>query len=168
MDTKELFLGLLDREHAVSRRLLERVPTGREDWKPHPKSMAFGYLATLVAAIPDWIAMQVERDALDLAPVDGPKYTPPSWSTTEELVAALDRTTAHARSALESISEAHLGAPWKLQVAGRTVAESPRRAAIADTFCHLAHHRGQLSVYLRLLDVPLPSIYGPSADERSF
>ena len=168
MDTGTLFVELLDREHAISRRLLERTPAGRHGWKPHDKSMELGYLAGLVASIPDWIAMQVERDALDLAPVDGPKFTMPRWSTAAELVELLDQATGRARRALAGTSESHFAAPWKLQVAGRTVAESPRHAAIADTFCHLAHHRGQLSVYLRLLEVPLPSIYGPSADERSF
>jgi uncharacterized damage-inducible protein DinB len=168
MEAKTLLSGQLEREHTVSRRILERVPEGHHDWKPHEKSMAFGYLAALVAVMPDWMAMQIGQDALDLAPPDGPKYTLPTWKTTAELLRLLDESTARARRALAGTSDAHLATHWRLQVGGRTVVESPRHAAIADTLCHAAHHRGQLSVYLRLLGVPLPSIYGPSADDRSF
>lgn len=168
MEAKALFSAQLERELTVSRRVLERVPEGHHDWKPHEKSMAFGYLAALVAAIPDWIAMQVTRDALDLAPPDGKPYTLPAWATNAELLALLESATARAREALARTTEAHLATTWRLQVAGRTVGEAPRHVMIADTFCHAAHHRGQLSVYLRLLGVPLPSMYGPSADDRSF
>jgi uncharacterized damage-inducible protein DinB len=168
MESKALLSELLERELAISRRLLARVPEGRSDWKPHDKSMALGYLATLVAVIPDWMAMQIERDELDLAPIGGKAYTLPTWQTGDDLARIAEESTARARAALAATTEAHLATSWRLQVSGQTVAESSRHSAIADTLCHAAHHRGQLSVYLRLLDVPLPSIYGPSADDRSF
>jgi uncharacterized damage-inducible protein DinB len=130
--------------------------------------MPLGYLATLVATMPTWLAMQVSQDELDLAPPGGEPYRPPAWTRVGELLAAHDDAERQAREALEGTSDEHLGTSWRLLVAGRVVAEDPRHTVLGDTFTHLAHHRGQLSVYLRLLDVPLPSIYGPSADDRSF
>jgi uncharacterized damage-inducible protein DinB len=168
MKLTEFFAGQLEREAVISRRALERVPEGRDDWKPHEKSMPFGYLATLVASMPSWLAMTVAREELDLDPPAGQGFRPPSWKTTAELVQAHDRAVAEAREALRGTNEEHLGKPWRLLVAGRVVAEDPRHVVLADTFAHLAHHRGQLTVYLRLLGVPVPSIYGPSADDRTF
>jgi uncharacterized damage-inducible protein DinB len=169
MKLTELFLAQLDRETAISRRALERVPAGRPDWKPHEKSMPLGYLATLVAIIPSWIAMAIERDELDLnPPAGGQAYRPGPWQTNQELLQMLDDSAAKARHALEHADEDHLKTPWRLLAAGQVVAENPRHVVISDTFAHTAHHRGQLTVYLRLNDVPVPSIYGPTADDRSF
>ena len=168
MKLSELFSAQLEREAAVSRRVLGRVPEGRQDWKPHEKSMPLGYLATLVAAMPSWIAMSVTRDELDLNPPAGAGYKPPSWTTIPELLAAHERCLAEAAKALEDASDAKLGEPWRLLVAGRVVSEDPRHVVIADTFTHLAHHRGQLTVYLRLNGVAVPSVYGPSADDKTF
>ena len=168
MKLTDLFLAQLEREAKGCRRALERVPVDRPEWKPHEKSMPLGYLATLVATMPSWVAMAISRDELDLAPASGPRYEPPKWETTPQLLAVLDQTVGEAREALRGASDEHLDTPWKLLVTGRVVMEMPRHAVIADTFCHLAHHRGQLTVYLRLNDVAVPSIYGPSADERSF
>lgn len=168
MNMTDLFLAQLDREAAVSRRALERVPEGRPDWKPHEKSMALGYLATLVATMPTWIAMSITQDALDLNPPSGPKYQAPSWATVADLARIHENAVGQGRQALQNTSEAHLMTTWKLLVAGKVVSENPRHVVIEDTFNHLAHHRGQLSVYLRLNGAAVPSLYGPSADERSF
>ena len=168
MKMTDLFLEQLEREIVGSRKALERVPVGRPDWKPHEKSMPLGYLANLVATMPSWIAMAVTQDELDLNPPGGGGYVPPTWSTTEELLRNHDEAVEKGRQALRGTSDEHLMTPWKLLVAGRVVAEDPRYAVVRDTFTHLAHHRGQLTVYLRLNDVPVPSIYGPSADEKTF
>jgi hypothetical protein len=165
----ELFAGLVEREAAVSRRILERVPEGRAEWKPHDKSMPMGYLATLVATMPGWVAMMVRQDSLDLNPPGGGGgYKPPAANTVPERLAAHEEAVQSALAALRGTSDAHLATPWRLLVAGQVVAEGPRHAMIGDTLTHLAHHRGQLSVYLRLNDALVPSMYGPSADDRRF
>ena len=168
MKITDLFSAQLEREAAVSRRALERVPEGKPDWRPHERSMALGYLATLVATMPSWVAMAITQDELDLQPRGGPGYQPPSWSTIRELLQAHDEAVAKGRDALRSESDPHLMTPWRLLVGGQVVLENPRHVVIADTFTHLAHHRGQLTVYLRLNGVAVPSIYGPSADDRRF
>ena len=168
MNLTDLLLPFFDREITISARVLARVPAGHPDWKPHEKSMALGYLATLVATMPTWIAMAVRQDELDLNPPSGQKYDPGTWSTTEELLALHEKSLRSGREALRDTNEAHLLTSWRLLVAGNVVQQSPRHEVITDTLTHLAHHRGQLSVYLRLLGAPVPSIYGPSADEKKF
>jgi uncharacterized damage-inducible protein DinB len=168
MKLPDFFSAQMDREVSISRRALERVPEGRPDWKPHEKSMPLGYLATLVATMPSWVAMAIAQDELDLSPPGGSPYKPPEWQTMQDLLGLLEDSAAKARGALAGTDEAHLATPWRLLVAGRVVSASPRHEVIADTLCHTAHHRGQLTVYLRLLSVPVPSVYGPSADERTF
>jgi len=168
MKMNEIFLQQLEREIVGSAKALERVPVDRGDWKPHPKSMPMGYLITLVATMPSWIAMAIDQGSLDLNPPGGGGYKAPTWSTTAELLAIHDDCVAKARKALAGTTDEHLVTSWKLMVAGNVVMESPRYAVVGDTFTHLAHHRGQLTVYLRLNDVPVPSIYGPSADDKVF
>lgn len=168
MQLTELFTTQLEREADRCRRAVERVPEGRNDWKPHEKSMQLGYLATLVATMPSWIAMAIEQDELDLNPPGGSEYKPLEWTEKEELIEALDEAVAKARTALAGTTDEHLLTSWRLLVAEQVVLEDPRYLVIAETFTHLAHHRGQLTVYLRLNDVPVPAIYGPSADEQSF
>jgi uncharacterized damage-inducible protein DinB len=168
MKLTELYLSQLQREMPLSRRVLERVPEGRPDWKPHEKSMPMGSLAALVATMPGWIAMAVRQDSLDLAPKDGGGYRRPEWKTVKDLVGLLDQAMSQAREALAGTTDDHLATSWRLMAAGRTVDESPRHQVVADTFSHIAHHRGQLTVYLRLNGVPVPSVYGPTADERGF
>jgi uncharacterized damage-inducible protein DinB len=160
MNLNELLLAQLERETAATRKTIERVPEGKDDWKPHPKSMQLGYLSSLVAGMFGWIAMMIDKDFLDLAGGGGP-----SASTTAERLALFDKSVAAARQALSGTTEEHLLQPWQLRVNGNVVDEKPRHIMIADTFSHLAHHRGQLTVYLRLNDQPIPSIYGPTADE---
>jgi uncharacterized damage-inducible protein DinB len=169
MKMTELFLAELDREAVPTRRVLERVPQGRNDWKPHEKSMALGYLATLVARLPTWATMTIKQDELDLNPRGGSAYSPPVLHSPAELVQAFDAGVAEARDALASTTDDYLMTPWRLLVGGKVVMEQPRHIVLRDSvFNHLAHHRGQLTVYLRLNEVPVPSIYGPTADERPF
>ena len=165
MNLTDLFLAELDREAAATSRVLERVPEGRPDWKPHPRSMTLGRLAALVAGMPGWIAMMIQTDEFDFAP---PGVTPdhPELGSVKELVALLDSSTAKAREALLNTDDDHLLTNWKLKAQGRVVTEVPRYLNIRDgVFNHLAHHRGQLTVYLRLTESRVPAIYGPSADE---
>jgi uncharacterized damage-inducible protein DinB len=167
MKLTELYLGELEREAPASRRILERVPEGRYDWKPHEKSMPMGYLATLVATMPSWIDMMVNQDQLDFAPKGPSAYKPPELRTSRELVEAFDAALAKGRAALKGTTDEHLMTTWKLLAGGRVVQEQPRYMAIGDgVLNHWAHHRGQLTVYLRLNDAPVPSIYGPTADEK--
>jgi uncharacterized damage-inducible protein DinB len=164
MTLKDGLLQLFDREIANSKKVLANVPTGKNDWKPHEKSMAFGYLAQLVAMMPVWVAMVCDQDELDLA-AGNLKQEP--WKTPEDLLAQHDRFAAQGRASLAAISEQKLyTTKWALKMKGQTMANDPRHQVIADTFTHLAHHRGQLTVYLRLLDAKVASTYGPSADDN--
>jgi uncharacterized damage-inducible protein DinB len=168
MTMTEWFLAELDSEAAKSRRVLEQVPAGKRTWKPHDRSMEFGYLSELVANIPSWVGMAITLNELDIAPKDGPQHKPAPLNTSAELVAALEKTVAQAREALQKTTDAHLATPWRLLAAGQLALEQPRHDVIRDTFLHSAHHRGQLMVYLRLLGAKVPSVYGPTADDRSF
>ena len=168
MKLTELFLSELDREAARSRRALAEMPEGKADWKPHEKSMAFGYLAELVATMPSWIALGINRDELDLNPPGGSNIKRTPMHTSADYQAGLDKAVADARAALQGTNEEHLAKPWRLLVAGKVVSETPRHEMIRDAINHLAHHRGQMTVYLRLLGAKVPAIYGPSADDRSF
>jgi uncharacterized damage-inducible protein DinB len=168
MKLTEMLLAGLDRETPRSRRALEEVPAGKHDWKPHDKSMAFGYLAQLVATMPGWMAMGVTRSELDVAPASGSAMPQEKLETSEALVNALDKSAAEARAALQGTTDEFLMTPWKLLARGQVVQETPRWVMIQDTLNHWAHHRGQMTVYLRLLGARVPSIYGPSADDKQF
>jgi uncharacterized damage-inducible protein DinB len=168
MKNTEWFLAELESEAAKSRRVLEQVPSGKRDWKPHERSMELGYLSDLIATIPSWIGMAITMDELDVAPKDGSSYRPAPLNTSAELVAALDKTVAQAREALQKTTDAHLATTWRLLAGGQLALEQPRHDVIRDTFLHAAHHRGQMTVYLRLLGAKVPSVYGPTADDRSF
>lgn len=156
--------GLLpefDQEMATTRRLLERVPDDKAEWKPHPKSFALGHLAQLVASMPGWIGNALRHTELDLARAPG--Y---SFETTATLLDLFDRNVRDAREAITASQDADYAVPWSLKHGSRVLMTMPRGAVVRQTISHLSHHRGQLTVYLRLLDVPIPSIYGPTADER--
>ena len=168
MTLTEMFLAQLESEAAKTRRVLEQVPTGKRDWKPHDRSMPFGYLSDLIANIPSWVGMAITMNELDIAPKDGSQYRPTPLNTSAELVAALDKAVAQAREALQKTTDAHLQTPWRLLEGGRVALEQARHDVIRDTFLHSAHHRGQMTVYLRLLGSKVPSVYGPTADDRSF
>ena len=168
MKLAELFVSELDKEAQRSRRALEQMPEGKHDWKPHDRSMIFGYLSQLVAIMPMWITMQIKQDELDLKPASGSGFKMPSMNTRDDYLKAHDKAVSDARDAFKSTTEEHLMKPWRLLVAGNVVAEGPRHEMIRDTFAHLAHHRGQMTVYLRLLGAKVPALYGPSADDQSF
>jgi uncharacterized damage-inducible protein DinB len=168
MNFIDLYLAELDREVGRSRRALENVPDGRIDWKPHDRSMAFGYLAGMVATIPMWMAMIVRQDQLDIAPKDGGKRDWPSPKTSAEYIAALEESAADARAALRATTEEHLQTHWQLLAGGKVVADTPRHEMLRDTINHWAHHRGQMTVYLRLMGAQVPALYGPSADDTRF
>jgi uncharacterized damage-inducible protein DinB len=164
----EMFQSQLDAEAKRTRAALEKVPEGRDDWAPHPKSMPLGRLAMLVARMPSWFPLIIQREDLDLNPAGGSNIDQRPLRTAAELVKAHDEGIGQARDALRGLTEERLMKPWKLLVAGKVVSEEPRHAVIRDTFTHLAHHRGQLTVYLRLNDAKVPAIYGPSADDQRF
>ena len=150
-----------DAEMVATRRLLERVPSERGPWKPHEKSFPLGHLAQLVAWMPGWIARTLREPHIDLA--SGGSY---SFEPTEKLLATFDANVAEARAALREVTGPALGEPWSLKMGERVLMTSPRGETVRQHLNHLIHHRGQLTVYLRLIDVPLPPIYGPTADER--
>ncbi len=167
MTLTERYLAELDREAARTRRVLEQVPTGRDDWKPHPRSMALGRLAGLVASMPSWVTLILDQDELDLTPPPGQgQYHAPK---TEELVSVLNGHVAKARDSLKNTSDEYITTTrWRLKAQGHVVMNELRDIVLRDTINHLAHHRGQLTVYLRLLDRMVPAVYGPSADDQSF
>jgi uncharacterized damage-inducible protein DinB len=167
MTLTQLFLEELDREAPRTRKALERVPKGRDDWKPHDKSMPLGRLAGLVASMPSWINLIIDQDELDLTPPPGQgQYRQPS---TAELVETHDTFVAKAREALTKTTDDYLMTTnWRLRAGGHVVLDQPRYVVLRDTMNHLAHHRGQLTVYLRLCGQPVPAIYGPSADDQTF
>ena len=169
MKLTEFLLAELDREVERSRRALEQAPEGKYDWKPHEKSIIFGYLANMVATMPMWIIMQINQNELDVAPAPGEsKMENKRLDTSAELIEALDQAAAGARSAFEQTSDEHLKTSWRLLAKGKVVLEAPRYEMIQDTINHWAHHRGQMTVYLRLMGAKVPAIYGPSADDNSF
>ena len=168
MKLTEFFLAELDSEVERSRRALEQVPEGKHDWKPHEKSMIFGYLANMVATMPMWLAMQIKQDELDVAPADGSKMKQEPMDTSEAFLKALDKAATDARAALEQTTEEHLMTSWRLLARGKVVAEASRYVMMQDTINHWAHHRGQMTVYLRLMGAKVPALYGPSADDNRF
>ncbi len=167
MKLTELFLAELDREAVRTRRALEQVPLGRDDWKPHPKSMPLQYLGTLVAAMPSWVTLIVTQDELNLTPPEGEgQYQQPE---TGKLVDTLDSHVAKARESLRRTNDEFLlTTNWRLLAGGAVAMDAPRHIVLRDTLNHLAHHRGQLTVYLRMTDRTVPAIYGPSADDQRF
>jgi uncharacterized damage-inducible protein DinB len=165
MDLKKFFLEQLELEAASSRKAIERMPEGQNSWKPHERSMEFGYLASLVAGMPGWIAMMIENDETDLN-AEGVSFRTRAVGTRAELLAMLDEGLARSRKALENTTEEHLMNPWRLKMDDQVLTEGPRYSQIRDgALSHLAHHRGQFTVYLRLNEARVPALYGPSADE---
>lgn len=167
MKISESLLPEFDQEMANTRKVLMRVPPAKFSWKPHPKSYEMGALAAHIANMADWGGLTLQTDSFDYAPPGAPPYQAPKFSSTEELLAAFDKSVANARSALAAADDSQMLAPWNLMAGGKTIMTMPRVAVIRSfVMNHTIHHRAQLGVYLRLNDIPVPALYGPSADEQ--
>lgn len=167
MTLKDFYLAQLEREATSTRKAVERAPEGQNGFRPHERSMELGYLAALVAGMLGWIEFMIDRDELDRDKAESEGFRTRPLATREQLLASIDDAEAKARSALEGTTDEHLLTPWAFKMGGRAVSQNPRWIMIADAvFSHLAHHRGQLTVYLRLVESKVPALYGPSADER--
>jgi uncharacterized damage-inducible protein DinB len=163
MTLGEQYLKELEMEAAASRNCVERIPAELFGWKPHEKSMEMGYLALLVAEIPKWISAMVETGDINFA----------TWKhiqakTGADLAAHFDENMIGARKALGAVQDETLALPFNLKAGEQVLMTSPRSESVVSTINHLVHHRGQLTVYMRLNNIAVPSIYGPSADEKSF
>lgn len=166
MKLTELLMADMERDAEATRKVLQRVPQGHEQWKPHEKSMELEYLVFMVATMVEWVDYIVNRDELDIAPQGGGPRKLPELKGSEQLLQAHAAALQKAIAALRQTGDEHLMTNWKLLARGKVMMEGPRHVMIRDTvFNHLAHHRGQLTVYLRLLSASVPAIYGPSADE---
>jgi uncharacterized damage-inducible protein DinB len=164
MSIAESLLPEFDREMGLTRRLLERVPDGQFTWKPHEKSMSLGRLAEHLAELPGWAKVAVVDHGIDMSIGRPPGYTPPATRTA--VLAMFDKNVAEARGVITGRSDAELMAPWTLKAQGKEVFTMPKAIVLRGfVMNHIIHHRGQMSVYLRLQNVSVPSIYGPSADE---
>ena len=157
------FLKELEAETTASRKCLERIPESLFDWKPHEKSATMGYVALLVAEIPKWITYMLEKSEIDFATFE--HFQP---KNTSDLVNHFDENIKGAKRALQNISDSELEEPFALKNSGQILFSSPKKENVGSTINHLVHHRGQLTVYMRLNNIPVPSIYGPSADDRSY
>lgn len=158
-----------DQEMANTRRTLERLPSDKFGWKPHGKSFAMGPLAVHIAMIPGWGATTLQTESLDINPPGQPPWTPPTAANREEVLAMFDKSVAEARTALAGATDAQFMMPWTLLNGGKEVFSMPKAAVMRGMIMnHLIHHRAQLTVYYRLNDIPVPALYGPSADEGQF
>ncbi|MGB8510241.1 MAG: DinB family protein [Pyrinomonadaceae bacterium] len=166
MTIGETLLPEFEQEMAGTRKTLERVPWDKSDWKPHEKSSAMGSLATHLVNLPSWVPLTLSTDSFDVAPPDAPPFQTPQVGSSVEALKLFDENVAAARAAIVGASDEQLMQPWTLLSGGKTVMTMPRAAVLRGfVMNHNIHHRAQLGVYLRLNDVPVPSIYGPSADE---
>jgi uncharacterized damage-inducible protein DinB len=168
MELSKALLPEFDHEMANTRKTLERVPDDKFDWKPHDKSSQMGSLATHLANLPSWGSRAIGSDSFDLAP-GGQPLTAQSLSSRADVLATFDENVTATRSAISGASDRDLLEPWSLMSNGKTIMTLPKIAVLRSFLMnHMIHHRAQLGVYLRLNDIPVPSIYGPSADESAF
>ena len=169
MPINQALLGEFDHEMANTRKTLERVPDAKLAWKPHPKSGTMAWLAAHVAGLPSWITITFDQDSLDIEPGGVTPTPPPPPKSAREILEMFDKNMAAGRKALAAVSDEHLMKPWTLLKNGKAVLTLPRIAVLRGfIFNHIIHHRAQLCVYLRMNDVPVPALYGPSADEATF
>lgn len=165
MSTIQEFLKEMDQEAVTTRKMLERIPTDKFDWKPHTKSMSIRELAAHIAELPSWVSLVLNTTELDFATSP---YTPPGVNNTEQLLEFYDKNLADGRKHLAGAAEQDLLPEWILRDGDNIYSRSTRSEFIRVTYCQIVHHRAQLGVYLRLLDIPIPGSYGPSADEMGF
>ncbi len=167
MKISDSLLPEFDQEMANTRKVLERVPEGKGDWKPHAKSSTLAALTAHIANMPDWAGLTLQTDSFDYAPPGAPPYVTPTFASKKDLLAAFDKSVTQARSALAAADDSAMLSPWTLMAGGKTIMTMPK-VAVIRTFVmnHTIHHRAQLGVYLRLNDVPVPGVYGPTADEQ--
>ncbi len=165
MPINEAFIAELEMESKATNKILERIPIEKPDWKPHAKSTPIGRLSTHVAELPGWTTMTLTTSELDFTKMD---YKPSSAKTTSELLEIFEKNSAKAKDSLKNAKDADFAEPWTLRNGEQVFFTLPKIQVIRMSFNHLYHHRAQLTVYLRLLDVPLPGIYGPTADEPVF
>ena len=167
MALNEALLLDFDVEMANTRRTLERVPVEKSEWRPHEKSMPLGRLARHVAELPGWISMTIGTESLDIAPPEAPPYQPPPPARSrEELLGLFEKSVTDARGALAGASDDRLRETWSLLFGGKVIFTLPRLSVVrVSALNHMIHHRAQLGVYLRLNGIPVPALYGPSADE---
>lgn len=163
MTLADQFVAEFDREMPTTRKVIERVPSEKGQWKPHAKSFALGHLTQLVAGMPGWLTRIARGEDINLA--GGPGYT---FEKTETLLEQFDKHVREARAALAAFKDSDYSLPWSLKMGDQVVFTDERGMVLRQTINHLCHHRGQLTVYLRLIDVPVPSVYGPTADEKMF
>lgn len=169
MKFSQMMMPEFDQEMANTRKTLERVPDDKLAWKPHEKSFSLGGLATHLANLPSWTTNTFEMDELDIAPPGAPPFRLEEAKSRSELLEAFDKNVSAARAALDAASDDAWMGSWSLLKGGNKIMTLPRAAVMRGfVMSHMIHHRAQLGVYLRLLDVPVPSIYGPSADEGAF
>ena len=166
MSSAQSLLAEFEQEAATTRRFLERLPQDKLDWRPHAKSMSMGGLATHLANLPTWATRAINMDSFDMAPQGGPPLRQPQAASRSEILDTFDKNVAQARAAIAGASDEELMGKWSLLSGGETVMTLPRVAVLRSFIMnHSIHHRGQLTVYLRLNDLPVPGLYGPSADE---
>lgn len=167
MSMADLLLPEFDEEMAATRRILERVPDGNASWQPHPKSMTLGRLATHIAEIPSWTVRSLTLSEVDIAPPGGPPFQPRTLSSTAEILKLFDQNVAEGHQALATAQDAEFAQPWTFKRGGLTIWTRPKHEVFRRmAMSHLVHHRAQLGVYLRLREVAIPGMYGPSADEQ--
>ena len=166
MRISDALLPEFDQEAANTRKCLERIPEDKFDYKPHPKSFDLRGLATHIATMIGWGVTTLQSDSFDYAPPGAPPYTPPNFTTTAEILKAFDEGVQAFRAELAKTENEAMMAPWSLLGGGTVMFTMPRAAVLRGMiFNHIVHHRGQLTVYMRMCDIPVPGLYGPSADE---
>ena len=167
MSTAETMLEHFTTVMTGTRKALERVPFDKAEWAPHEKSMTLGRLAGHIAEAPGWGLSILTSDGMDMAPADGGGYTPPVFESTDDVLAAFDKAVSAVEATLPGMTDEALAEHWSLKSGGEEIMGGPRGAFFGNMVTnHVIHHRGQLTVYLRLCDVPVPGMYGPSADEK--
>jgi uncharacterized damage-inducible protein DinB len=166
MNYRETILPEFDREMANTRKVLERVPEDKLDWRAHPKSNTIGWIANHLVEIPGWVEGTLTKPSWDIAPAGGEPYQSPKLTSRQQMLEVFDKNVATARKALEAVKDEEMLHPWSLLQAGKPLLTLPRVAMIRGfVLNHLIHHRAILCVNLRLNDIPVPGMYGPSGDE---